>query len=321
MFHALMLLITLASAAPAEETNSYVNLYPRWDVGARQQYVMTCIDKWMHNGEVQEHTKRTIEIETEVLEAGASGYLMSWSVCEHSKNLNRKEDSQAAMFADIIADTITTQYRLLLEMDQQATITELRNWKEMMTNNSDPSPSPLDRLGATNLDEDYLIELQKQWSRIETRKAVVETFLTIEPGYLFDIFVRNYILGETSTEDIPLFLPLMLIEIPGRATITMTEFDSEARCAKIKMKQSIDPKDARRILDAISNKRPHKKDTQEQEIQPNEPITPNRFAFDFEGSYLVDVEACQVINATIEKRTTFEKSSRTESITIERKKG
>ncbi len=238
---ALLCALVLSAPAPAEDS---VDLPLGWQVGQRVQYEIVKTNQKTRGGEFTFKATTRTDLEIEVLRADADGYLVAWTQGE-----TRFDDPQPA--ADPILRRIVNVaqgLRVLLEIDSDANLVGVKNWKELKHTIGNTLSSVFDELDISGMDAATLSKITVEIASICGTGEQERMMRTRERQMFFLVLGGTYSASEPTEYQDRLPNPFGGDPLPSRSTFVLKKVDRRSQRAMIAWTQTLDPEQARRIM-------------------------------------------------------------------------
>jgi len=239
-----VLLCALILSAPAAAEDS-VDLPLRWQVGQRLQYEIVKSGRKTRDGEATLKATTRTDLEIEVLRADADGYLIAWTQGE-----TRFDDPQPA--ADPMLQRMTNLVRglrVLLQIDSEANVVGVRNWKELKETIGKILSTVTDELKISGMDATMLSKITAQLASMYATREQIEMMCTREPRMFFLVLGGSFSASEPTEYQDRLPNPFGGEPFPSRAAFVLKGVDRQSQRATIAWTQTLDPEHARRIME------------------------------------------------------------------------
>jgi len=239
-----VLLCALVLSAPAPAGDS-VDLPLRWQVGERLQYEIVKSGRKTRDGEATLKATTRTDLEIEVLRADADGYLIAWTQGE-----TRFDDPQPA--ADPMLQRMTNLVRglrVLLQIDSEANVVGVRNWKELKETIGKILSTVTDELKISGMDATMLSKITAQLASMYATREQIEMMCTREPRMFFLVLGGSFSASEPTEYQDRLPNPFGGEPFPSRAAFVLKGVDRQSQRATIAWTQTLDPEHARRIME------------------------------------------------------------------------
>jgi len=239
-----VLLCALILSAPAAAEDS-VDLPLRWQVGQRLQYEIVKSGRKTRDGEATFKATTRTDLEIEVLRADADGYLIAWTQGE-----TRFDDPQPA--ADPMLQRMTNLVRglrVLLQIDSEANVVGVRNWKELKETIGKILSTVTDELKISGMDATMLSKITAQLASMYATREQIEMMCTREPRMFFLVLGGSFSAPEPTEYQDRLPNPFGGEPFPSRAAFVLKGVDRQSQRATIAWTQTLDPEHARRIME------------------------------------------------------------------------
>ncbi len=221
-----------------------VSIMPRWKVGERQRYERVKTRR-KTQGKMSAKASGRGPIDVSVVEAGEKGYLVRWRIGETT-------DDNPRAAADPLTQAmnrLTVGLEVDLEIDNEATITGVRNWAEMKSSGQKIAETLIQAQQAAGTDAKTLGAVRSTVEGLFATKERVEQLFAKEPQLFFVPIGRTYPgVGKAVEYDDQLPNPLGGPPFPCTGKFTLTSYDADKGRAEVSWTQTVDPKEAARIM-------------------------------------------------------------------------
>jgi hypothetical protein len=244
-------LIASNLSTPAQDPppDDGIAIVPRWKAGETRTYEMVKSRKTNQGKTKREGSCHSL-IEVSVIEAGAKGYLIGWTIQE--TRLDDPEADRNPMFRQI-ADLVKG-WKALIEVDEEASITGVRNWQELQARGKQLVDLMSGNLKTLGLEPAMMEKVRTQVESMFAGKDQVEQFFIREPQVFFLPIGRTYPGAGALDYDADLLNPLGGEPLPSRGKLTLASIDRKTNRARVRWSQTVDSDAARRVmLETIRN--------------------------------------------------------------------
>lgn len=231
---------TFATAA-----DDSIEVVPRWKVGDKLNYTFTKSRQKTNNGVVGPKSGARTPIEIEVAEATADGFVVRWTIGEATfDDPKQAENPIVRRMGNLVAG-----FTLVLELDQEATVTGMRNWDELKALSGKILDTLTTELQTAGLDQATITALQTQVSTMFSTKEQIEQFCVRETRLFFLPIGRRYTPGQPEEYEEHLPNPLGGEPFPSIGRFAFKSVDQEPQRVTVTWTQSVVPEEAARIMD------------------------------------------------------------------------
>ncbi|HEV7730641.1 MAG TPA: hypothetical protein VGR62_00700 [Candidatus Binatia bacterium] len=274
----LLALVVPVRVRAADDT---VSVTPHWKKGEKFQYEKIKTRE-MADGDrvIQNMTARSV-LEVEVVSTGADATVLAWTAGEARFD----DPEQAANPLVQRLGNMLKNARALLELDEDWRITGVKNWKALQQTSFKGRDALVEEVRDSGAEKELVDQIAAQVTSMIDTKEKVEDLVGGGEAQLFLLP-----LGLSLPESEPLVmdgaLPNVLggQPIPARAKFEIKSYDRTSGRATIVYTQTVDPKDAQRIMEETA------KDIAEKTGRPGP--DPKEFAgmvFEDRAEYVVDI--------------------------------
>lgn len=231
-------------AAGAVTVQRSIDLVPRWKQSQKYHFQMIKTrHKYQDEKSTLKATTRT-DLEIEVLRADKEGYLVRWVVGE-----TRFDDSKLAEIAVEQLPSLLKGMQIIIELDSEATITGVQNWKEIKDSYSKTLDTMTAALRKSGQDNTSIEKIRAQIDSMFATKEQIETLFTREAQLFFLPLGRSYNLSKAIEYEDLLMNPLGGEPIPSRGVFTLKAINRILDRATVTWKQEVDPDEAARVME------------------------------------------------------------------------
>lgn len=229
----------------ANNTDSSIELIPRWKKGDKLQYTMIKTRLKYKSQTTILKTKFTSPVTIEVIEANDEGYLISWTTGEAvAEDPAQASDPLVKLMTNLMKD-----YKILLEMDSYATIIGVRNWKDLQKTARDTLQVLRQSMKDSGMDSATIEKICAQVEPMYAAKEQIEMFCTREPQLFFLTLGRSYSLSESIDYQDRLPNPFGGDPFPSQASFVLEKADAASDMAVVRWEQQIDPVAGAQVLE------------------------------------------------------------------------
>jgi hypothetical protein len=240
------LLVVPSPIPPTEDSTreAEVLIVPRWRAGETRIYEQVKSIQRTTQGETKYQGSSRSRIEISVIEEGEHGYLVGWTIQEtEMDDLRAARDPMVRQMADIVRG-----WKALIELDAEATVTGLRNWRELQARSKqilDLMTRDPKRLG---IEPSAMNQVRAQVESMFAKREQVEELFLRDMGVFFLPLGRSYPRQHTIEYEDELPNPLGGDSLPRRGTLRLTSYDEKTGRAAVRWTQTVDSEAAMRII-------------------------------------------------------------------------
>src|SRR5262249_39804362 len=222
-----------------------VSIQPGWKVGDKQRYERVKTRRRTSGGKETDRSSARGPIDVSVVEAGEKGFLVRWWIGE-----TPPDDPKAAANPNVRAmSRLVEGLAVDIELDNEATITGVRNWAEMKAKASKLVDTVIEAQRAAGADAKALAAVRPTIEAMFATKERVEQTFTKEPLVFSLPIGRAYPeAGNPMEYDDHLPNPLGGPPLPCKGVITLTSYEPAKGRAVVTWIQTADPKETARIM-------------------------------------------------------------------------
>ncbi len=242
----LMLILSLTTVfTHADNKDSTVDLTPQWKKGDILQYTMIRTRLKSQAETTISKSKSTTPVNIEIIEADDNGYLLSWTMGETVfEDLKQASDPLVRMMINITKD-----FNILLKLDRYATITQVKNWKDLQKASFDTIQTLARSMKDAGMDNATIETIRKQLESMCATREQIEQLCTREPQMFFLTLGRSYPLSTSIDYQDRLPNPFGGDPFPSRASFILEKVDAGSDIAVVTWKQEIDPVAGAQVLE------------------------------------------------------------------------
>ncbi len=235
---------TLA-ADRADAADETVVLVPGWKAGEKARYDIVRTRRKTQPGKPVSETGARSSAEIEVVSASEESFVVAWTHGETTfDGAGAGEDPLAKQMADLVKGL-----RVEIEMDSEATITGVRNWKEIRDTMKKAVDVLFEGLNAKGMDADVLAKIRAQVAPLYAGKAQIAQNCTRDAQRYFMVLGYGFEDGKPVEYDDKLPNPLGGEPFPCKARYSLRGVDRKTGIATVDFRQVIPPEDALRIME------------------------------------------------------------------------
>jgi hypothetical protein len=254
-------------------------------------------------------TSRT-DLEIEVLSTSDEGYVVSWTQGE-----TRFDDPEAANNALVRRmANLLAGYRIILALDPEAAIEEVRNWKELKETVDKVADTLSRELRAGGLDESTVDKVIAQVTLMYATRERLEQLSTREAQMFFLVLGVELSQSEPLEYEDRLPNPLGGRPIPSRARFELKGVDRASDEATITWTQTVAPPDLRQAVEKWASEMAARLGKPLREGQK-----PSGFTMQDEAEYTLDMSTGWVRTFSHERTVKTNGSVQIDTLTIVRK--
>jgi Regulator of ribonuclease activity B len=235
-------MLVAGRADAAEET---VVLVPGWQAGEKVRYdIVRTRRKTQPDKPVSETVARS-SAEIEVVSASEEAYVVAWTHGGTTIDAaSPEQDALAKKMSDLVKGL-----RVEIEMDSEATITGVRNWKDLQATLKKSADLICEEMKAKGLDADTVAKIRTQMAQIYGGKMLVEQHCTRDPQRFFMVLGYGFEDGKPVEYEDKLPNPFGGEPFPCKARYSLRSVDRKLGVATVDFKQTFVEEDARRIME------------------------------------------------------------------------
>lgn len=242
---ATIFVLARASTGQADEGKAgEVSIQPGWKVGDKQRYERVKTRRRTSAGKETSGSARG-PIDISIVEAGETGFLACWRIGETTPDDPKAAASPIARAMNRLVEGLTVD----VELDNEATITGVRNWAELKATGAKLIDTVIEALRTAGADAKLLESIRPAGEALFATKERVEQSFTKEPLVFFLPIGRVYPgVGKPMEYDDQLPNPLGGPPFPCKGAITLTSYEPAKGRAVVTWTQTPDPKETDRII-------------------------------------------------------------------------
>ena len=295
----------------AEETDDPVEVLPHWQKGDKARYQIIKSRRRAQGKSVTLNSKTRTELEIEVLSTENDGFVLAWTLGQTQfDDPKQAKNPLIQQMSNLLKDQ-----RIILELDSQAAITGVQNWKDLKKSSAKILNVITAELKAAGLDEATIEKMREQIAFMFATKQQVEQMCTREAQIFF------MALGVELSPSEPLEFKDVLPNpfggepFPSRAQFALKTVDRESDRVIITWKQTIPPDDARRIMEKTMRKMAERLG----KPAPDEELLKS-FSIEDSAEFVLEASTGWINSVTHKRTTKSDGTSQEDVITIKRKK-
>ena len=245
VFTTTFVLVWASTGQTDDDKSGEVSIQPVWKIGDKQRYERINIRRRTVNGKETDKSSARGPIDISVVESGEKGFLMRWRIGETTP-----DDPKAAADPNVRAMSgLVEGLEVDIELDNEATITGVRNWTEMKARAAKIAEAVLKAQEAAGADAKTLAAVKSTIETMFATKERVEQVFTKEPHVFFLPVGRVYPgIGKPIEYDDHLPNPLGGPPFPCKGKFTLASYDRAKGRAVVAWTQTADPEETARIL-------------------------------------------------------------------------
>ncbi|SIO60568.1 hypothetical protein SAMN05444166_6443 [Singulisphaera sp. GP187] len=222
-----------------------VSIQPQWKVGDKQRYERVKTRRRTSGGKVTAKGSARGPVDVSVVEAGEEGFLVRWRMGKITL-----DDPKVAANSNVHAvNRLIEGLTIDIELDNEATITGLRNWAEMKATGAKLIDHVIESQRTAGVDAKILASVRPPLEAMFSTKERIEQSFTKEPLTFFLPIGRVYPkVGKPMEYDDLLPNPLEGPPFPCKGAITLTSYEPAKGRAVVAWTQTPDPKETDRII-------------------------------------------------------------------------
>ncbi|MCX8037994.1 MAG: hypothetical protein N3D11_13270 [Candidatus Sumerlaeia bacterium] len=246
-FCLVVLLLCAAIASAGESPTQTVRLTPRWKKGEKLRYEMHKSRQRLEDGKKPLGYGGRTDVDIEVLEARAGGFLIAWTYGE-----SQLDDSRLAgePMLRAIADIVKGR-PILLELDADASLMGVRNWQELRSTFMQALELVLSEMAKAKEDPATIALLRTQLRSMLSTKQQIEILGTMEAGIFFLVPGMEFEGGEPIEVETEIANPFGGSPFPATERFELETVDAKRGVAKVKRVRTAEPEAATRRLGKI----------------------------------------------------------------------
>jgi hypothetical protein len=218
---------------------------PRWKVGDERRYERVKTRRKTQGGKETFRLSARAPIDVRVVEAGEKGYLVRWRIGETTPDDLRQAADPTLRAMNRLVEGLEVD----IELDDEATITGVRNWAEMKATATKILEIVVKAGGTSGEAAKAMEALRPTLEAMFATKESVEQIFTKEPQVFFLPIGRTYPgIGKPIEYDDKLPNPLGGPPFPCKGKFTLTSYDVAKGRAVVTWEQIPDPREAARII-------------------------------------------------------------------------
>lgn len=245
----LLVLFSHPLTALSEPLHQQVTVVPHWTKGDRFNLVLTRTREKAVDGQSTRSGKTETHVTLEVLKADKDGYLVGWTAGDTTFDVPNASESLLRQIVGLMKGL-----RIVLQINQQGTITGVQNWSELKRETvkvldgvlANTSHGPQQRS-----DQATLSHLREQWESLFGTKEQIERLCTRDAQMYFLALGRAYGSEKPYEYEDRLPNPLGGEPFPARARIALTAFNDQSKQAALTWSHTADPQQAARIVQSM----------------------------------------------------------------------
>lgn len=234
--------VSTSSAVGADDS---VEVLPRWKKGEKLRYEIVKVRRRSQGDKTTLKSGTRTDLEIEVLNASEDGYVLGWTSGEAKfDDPKQGADPLARAMNNLLKD-----YRIVLELDSEAAIKGVQNWKEMQKTSAKWLDAMMQNLAARGADQGTVTKIRAQLAATFSTKQQIERVWTREAELFF--MALGIELGPSKPLEYSDKLPNPLggEPLPTRAQFALKELDRAAGRVTITWTQTAVPEEARRVME------------------------------------------------------------------------
>jgi hypothetical protein len=241
----LFVLIWAAACAAGQDAENSVDILPRWRKGDRVRYTMVKTRRQKQGDVVTLEARATTPVSITVLEARDDGYLLKWVFGEAKTEVpGQAENPMLKAMSNLVKGC-----DILLELDEQATLVGVRNWKELQKTSDNVVDIVAREMKRAGVDEGKVRAVCQQVRSMFATRANVESLCTQTPQLLFLPLGRSYPASGSIDYRDRLANPFGGEPFPTRASLALERLDERNGTARVTWHQEVDPAAGKRIIE------------------------------------------------------------------------
>lgn len=241
------LLLCVAMASAGQSSTQTVRLTPRWKKGEKLRYEMHKSRQRLQEGKKPLGYSGRTDVDLEVLEATANGFLISWTYRE-----SRLDDPTLAEEPMLRAIAEIVKGRpILLELDSDASLMGVRNWQELRNTYMQALELVLSEMSKAQEDPATIALLRTQLRSMLATRQQIEILGTMEAGIFFQVPGMEFEGAEPIEVKTEIANPFGGSPFPAIERFVLDAVDTKLGMAKIKRIRTAEPDAATRRLGKI----------------------------------------------------------------------
>ena len=219
-----------------------VEIAPKWKAGETRSYERVKSRRRTRGGKETQHVSGRTPVDLKVIEATDKGYVVRWTFGKTtSDDPGAERDPVARALVGLVEGM-----HVDLELDREATVLGVRNWKELQTKGR----SIVETLAEARpgLDKETADRLRPALLAMMATRGQVEQLFTREPQPFFLAVGRTYTPGKPFEFDDTLPNPLGGPPFPAKARLGLKSYDPKTGRAVVEWTQATDPRATGRVI-------------------------------------------------------------------------
>jgi hypothetical protein len=304
----LLYLLTVPGLADGAEDS--LEVLPRWTKGEKARYEIIKTRRTAQGKSITRKTTTRTALEIEVLSANDDGYVLAWTL-----GATRFDDPKQAKDPLIRRmGNLLKHKRIILELDSQAAIIGVQNWRELKESSAKMLDVLTEELNAAELDQGTIAKMRSQVASMFATKQQVEQLCTREAQMFFMPLGIELAPSEPFEYEDRLPNAFGGEPFPSRAQFALKAVDRATGRANITWTQTIPPDDARRIMEETLRNLARRLG----KPVPDEEQLKNLVIADT-AEFVLEVSTGWIYSLTHERSTKTEGTSQEDVVTITRK--
>jgi hypothetical protein len=239
------LLGLLAAGNPVDAAENSVELLPRWKKGEKLRFEMVKSRQKTQGDKATLKTTTRTDLEIEVLSASKDAFILAWTLGEtRFDNPSQAEHRLVQKVANLLKG-----YRIVLELDSQAAIQGVQNWKQLKEASTNLLDTLTDELKVAGIDQATVAKTRAQVASMFSTKQQIDQLGTREAQLFFMALGIEFEGGEPVEFEDKLPNPFGGEPFPSLARFALKEVDKKQGMAKVTWTQTVASEDARRIME------------------------------------------------------------------------
>lgn len=232
-------------AGRADAGEEIVAVLPGWRTGQNVRYDIVRTRRKAQPDKPASETVARSTAEIEVVSASEEAYVIAWTHGETTFDAaGPGEDPLVKKMTDLVKGL-----RIEIEMDSEATIKGVRNWKDLQATLKKSADLMCEELKAKGMDAESLAKVRAQIAQMYGGKMLVEQNCTRDPQRYFMVFGYVFVGGKPVEYEDKLANPFGGEPFPCKARFSLRGVDRKSGVATIGFRQVIPPEDALRIME------------------------------------------------------------------------
>lgn len=307
---ALGLLYVFTVSGLANGAEDSLEVLPRWEKGEKVRYEMIKTRRRTQGDTVTLETTARTDVEIQVLSASDDGYLLAWTLgTTRLDDPNQANNPLVRRMSNLLSG-----YRIILELDSQAGITGVQNWKELKKLLGTMLDTLTEELKAAGFDQATAARMRTQVESMLSTKQQIEQLCTREAQLFFMTHGIELAPSRPLEFEDRLPNPFGGEPFPTHAQFALKAVDRKSDRAIVTWTQTVAPDETRRIIEKTLKNLAQRLGKPVDDGERLKSLT-----IEDTAEFVLEISSGWIHSLTHKRTTKFEGTSQEDEVTITRK--